>query len=197
MPCSEMTSSGGAVETSPRYTAMVRRYWTRHRPAATAQLPDAEAFFRSLGTQIATQVVSVSHQMLGEDRPWETPMEKIGRVNATTKQAEELVLADLLYSAAPELDPVEELEELLGRLPGTSLIDDALSDMEWKAQERAETEGSSQVWFTPEEEQERQRLLALRPLVDLSPEQLDAMSPQEATARIQALRQVLGNDEPQ
>jgi hypothetical protein len=185
------------VETSPRYTAMVRRYWARHRPAATSQLPDAEAFFRSLGTQIATQVVSVSHQMLGEDRPWESPMEKMGRVNSTTKQAEELVLAELLYSATPELDPVAELEELLGRLPGTSLIQDALSDMDWNAQERAEAEGSSQVWFTPQEEQERQRLLALMPLVDLSTEQLDSMSPQQAEARIQALRKVLGEDEPQ
>lgn len=181
------------MERSPRYTAMVRQYWTRYRPAATAQLPDPEAFFQRLGTQIATEVAAFAHQLQGGDWPGETHVEKIGRVNAVTNQAQERVLAELLYSAAPEMSPVEELEELLAQLPSPEMVREDLTQIELDAQAQAEAQDLTTVLLTAEQAQHRRRLLELLDLVVVA--DLETMSGEEAAARVQALRQAQSSTE--
>lgn len=171
---------------SPRYTAMVRRYWTRYRPLATSRLPDPETFFGALGTQIATAVTALSAQMQGSDWPGETHLEKIGRVNAIRRQAEEQVLAELLYSAAPELSPIEELEELLAQLPSSEMIMDALTQIDVDAQAQADLEDAGTVLLSVEQIAQKRELEMLLPLVSVA--DLDALTPQEVAARVQALR---------
>lgn len=181
------TSSGGATQVtrSPRYTATARRYWTRYRPVAASQLPDPEAFFHQLGAQIATAVAALSWQMQGPDWPGETHLEKIGRLNAAKMQAEEQVLAELLYSAPPELSPAEELQELLADLPSSEMISDELTQIDLDAEAQADLDEAEVVRFTAEQRQRKLELERLRKLMSVDPE---SISSQDAAARVQELQ---------
>lgn len=176
---------------SPRYTAVVRQYWTRYRPAATSQLPNPEAFFERLGTQIEAEVSDLTARMQGPDWPGETYLDKVGRLNSARSRAEEQVLADLLYSQPPELSPNEELEELLAQLPSPEIIEQDLDQIELDALTQAEADDSTTVALTVEQAEQKAWLQRLLPLVQVSSEDLDSMDPQEAAARIQALRPFL------
>ncbi len=60
-----------------------------------------ESFFSDLGEQIQAQVSDLTVQMQGQDVPGESYLEKVARINSTTKQAEEIVLTELVYSQLP------------------------------------------------------------------------------------------------
>ncbi|UZJ27060.1 hypothetical protein RHODO2019_19060 (plasmid) [Rhodococcus antarcticus] len=88
-----------------RFVERVRRYYRESRPEATKELgsaAEAEAYFQSLAAEIESQVQDAEDQVAGPDLPGETYLEKGGRLTAARGQAEELVLADLLYAIPPE-----------------------------------------------------------------------------------------------
>jgi hypothetical protein len=90
---------------SVRYAQRVRRYYQDYRPNATAELgtdSQAEDFFRSLAQQIEDQVSEAEIQIAGPDLAGESYLSKVGRLNMARSQAEELVLANLLYANPPE-----------------------------------------------------------------------------------------------
>jgi hypothetical protein len=93
------------------YTEMVRRYYTEHRPMATEALgtpPETEDFFRHLGAQIEEQVQQGEDQIAGTAPVGETYLQHVGRLRMARAQAQEIALADLLYSTPPEDDDEEE-----------------------------------------------------------------------------------------
>ena len=98
---------------SEKYVQQVRRYYQEHRPQAVAELgtpASAEDYFRSLARQIEQQVQDAENQIAGPDPAGEGYLEKVGRLRAARAQAEELVLAELLYANPPEKQDSDEEE---------------------------------------------------------------------------------------
>ncbi len=92
------------------YTETVRRYFTEHRPLATEALgtpQETEDFFRRLGAQIEEQVQQGEDQIAGPAPAGETYLQHVGRLRMARAQAQEIALADLLYSTPPENDDEE------------------------------------------------------------------------------------------
>jgi hypothetical protein len=81
------------------YGAMAMRHWKQHLPwryAAAGDDPDA--FFAQLGEEAAREVAELWGQMTAAhgNPAGEDFLDRVGRLNATRKQAEEIVLADMV-----------------------------------------------------------------------------------------------------
>lgn len=87
-----------------RYGLMAQKHWARWLPAWYAAIEDPDSFFSSLGKQAAEQIDRLALQLAGDDQPGEGYLGKAGRLGQARRQAEEIVLADLI---------------LLGPVPGT------------------------------------------------------------------------------
>lgn len=91
------------------YGAMAQQHWSRWLPTRYAAIPDPETFFAELGEQAALQIAALGDELAGADPQGETYLAKLGRLNATRNQAQELVLAELiLLPPEPGADPDEE-----------------------------------------------------------------------------------------
>lgn len=139
-----------------RFLDRVRRYYRESRPEATKELgseTEAEAYFQSLAAEIESQVQDAEDQIAGPDLPGETYLEKVGRLTAARGQAEELVLADLLYAIPPEDDDEEdgfspeakawfqEDRQIRADLVEINARIEAEMTAEWEQQQRMEAEG--------------------------------------------------------
>ncbi len=80
-----------------RYGQLAQEHWRRWLPTRYAAIPDPEAFLSTLGQEVRDQVADLSQQLEGPDLPGEGYLEKLGRLNMAKLQAEEQVLADLVY----------------------------------------------------------------------------------------------------
>jgi hypothetical protein len=80
------------------YGAMAQRHWQQHLPRRHASIDDPDAYFTSLGEQVAAQVAELWARMRAQagNPPGEDYAARVGRLNAMRKQAEEIVLADLV-----------------------------------------------------------------------------------------------------
>jgi hypothetical protein len=140
-----------------RFLERVRRYYRESRPEATKELgsaTEAEAYFQSLAAEIESQVQGAEDQIAGPDLPGETYLEKVGRLTAARGQAEELVLADLLYAIPPEDEDedegfspeatawFQELQQQRADLVEIFARIDAEMTAEWEQQQRLEAEGN-------------------------------------------------------
>lgn len=85
-----------------QYGQLAMTYWQRHKPTAFAAIPDPEVFFSTLGETVATQVDELADHLEGPDHADEGYLGKVGRLRMAKLQAEEAVLADLVYSSPPE-----------------------------------------------------------------------------------------------
>lgn len=128
------------------YGLVALGHWRRHRPAALAMIPDPEVFFSTLGLTVSARVEDLADRLAGPDRLGEGYLEKVGRLNAAKSQAEELVLAELVYLAEPETtdeDLEDEDDDPMWRL-----------QQQWAQQDRAErqrelleaNEAADQAW---------------------------------------------------
>lgn len=90
-----------------KYGAIARSHWARTDPARFQAIEDPETFFAQLGEQAETQIQEMTDRLAGPDHPGEEYLQKVGRLNMARLQAEEAVLADLVW--IPE--PGEETEE--------------------------------------------------------------------------------------
>jgi len=171
-----------------RYGLLAQEHWRRHAPQRYAALEHPAEFFETLGETAAAQIAELSdrlEQQLPADLGY---LERVAQLRTVQKQAEELVLSDLVYSVKPEpANLAEELEELLAVLPSPSMIEDALARLTSEAEEDAEREGWSQPLLSEEQSAQQARLTALLPLVRL-PRDPDQMSEAELSDRILALR---------
>jgi hypothetical protein len=85
-----------------RYGLIAQRYWTTYLPARTAALPDPVEFFADLGEEIEEMVLSLDDDLAGPDIPGEEYLAKVGRLRNGRMRAEEIALAELIYSQTPE-----------------------------------------------------------------------------------------------
>ena len=121
-----------------KYGQIAKKHWTEFRPLALAELPESEReeFFSTLGEQMEARIINLTIQLEGSDTPGEGYLEKVGRLNAAKMQAEEIVLADQVYST------VEDDEED-GTDPETfawiNEVAKAIRDADQEDQEESET----------------------------------------------------------
>lgn len=90
------------------YGKFAQETWKTTAPAEYALIPDPDQWFEQLGEEAAEQVGELMMQLAGPDRKGETYLEKVGRLNASKMQAEEIVRAQML---TPDPSVQEEPQE--------------------------------------------------------------------------------------
>lgn len=134
------------------YGRKAKEHWERVAPIRYAEIPNPDHFFEELGEQVLTQVDLVATSLerkLSVDLPY---LERVGQLNAIRKQAEEIVLSDLVW-IQPELSEDEAREEWAATQPSV----ETLADWAYKMQD-SETFGEPEPiqdvavdWLLPEE----------------------------------------------
>lgn len=81
------------------YAHQLREYWLSYAPTRFAQLESPDDYFEQLGELLAAQIVTLSDQLAGADPVGEGYVEKVARLNAARRQAEEIVIADVAWPA--------------------------------------------------------------------------------------------------
>ena len=92
-----------------QYGGLARQHWMRWRPATYAAMTDPAAYFTDLGEQAASEITRLWAQMRAQagNPPGEDYLARVARLNALRRQAEEIVLADLIL-LPPEHDASED-----------------------------------------------------------------------------------------
>jgi hypothetical protein len=79
-----------------RYGLMARQHWERWLPDRYAAIEDPGSFFTDLGRQVAERVELLAPRLAGDDQPGEGYLGKAGRLGQARRQAEEIVLAEMV-----------------------------------------------------------------------------------------------------
>ena len=94
------------------YGKFAQEAWKTTAPAEYALIPDPDQWFESLGEEAAQRVGELMMELAGPDRKGETYLEKVGRLNASKMQAEEIVRAEMLTpDPSVQQEPEEDEEE--------------------------------------------------------------------------------------
>jgi hypothetical protein len=78
------------------YGVMARNHWRQWLPRRYSAIEDPDAYFTALGEEVAAEIAGLWAEMSIQagSPPGEDFMDRVGRLNAIRKQAEEVVLAD-------------------------------------------------------------------------------------------------------
>ena len=81
-----------------QYGAIAQQHQKRWRPASYAAITDPTAYFTNLGEEAAGKITRLWAQMRAQagNPPGEDYLARVARLNALRKQAEEVMLADLI-----------------------------------------------------------------------------------------------------
>jgi len=79
-----------------QYGVMAQNHWRRWLPQRYSRIPDPEAFFAALGEEVMREVLELADGLAGADRPGETYLDKVGRLNMARLNAESQVLRELV-----------------------------------------------------------------------------------------------------
>jgi hypothetical protein len=94
------------------YGDMAREHWARWLPHQYAAIGDPDSFFSDLGSRASQKIAELASEFAGEARPGEGYLERVGRLGQARRQAEEIVLHDMiLLEPEPGADE-EDLEDL-------------------------------------------------------------------------------------
>ncbi len=88
-----------------RYGDLAKRHWQETDPARYATIADPEAFFTSLGEEVEQEIQELADRLAGPDQPQEAYLDKVGRLNMTRLQAEERILAEMVWIDPPSESP--------------------------------------------------------------------------------------------
>lgn len=171
-----------------QYGAMALRHWRAWLPTRFAQIGDPQEFFSTLGEQVANQIDETSRALAGPDLTDEDYLGKVGRLAVARKQAEEIVLAELVLlepetGGGGSVADRDSLAELLADLPDWWTISRSIDALE--AQREAEG-------LLPEQETELAILQTIAPWLEPfaigSQSVIDTISNEKVRATILALR---------
>ena len=98
-----------------KYGRFAQETWKMTAPSQYALIPDPEEWFRKLGEEAMLQVGELQYQIAGPDPEGETYLEKVGRLNASRMQAEEIVRAEMLTPETMETEGDETEEDEVDR----------------------------------------------------------------------------------
>ncbi len=91
------------------YGEMARDHWARWLPARYAAIGDPDSYFSNLGNQAEARIDALADELAGNDQPGEGYLAKAGRLGQARRQAEEIVLPEMiLLEPEPEADPDEK-----------------------------------------------------------------------------------------
>lgn len=93
-----------------KYGQMALTHWQATDPSRVAELSDPAAFFEAMGLEMQTQVTNLASILAGSDRQGETFLQKVTRLTAARKQAEEVVMSQLAWIIDPSL-PLDQARE--------------------------------------------------------------------------------------
>ena len=93
-----------------KYGKMARTHWEATAPSRVAELSNPESFFESMGLEIQAQVTNLAPMLAGSDRQGETFLQKVARLTAARRQAEEVVMSQLAWITEPSL-PLDQARE--------------------------------------------------------------------------------------
>ncbi len=108
-----------------RYGAQAMRHWQQTDPARYNAIPDPEAFFTALGAQVESEIQALAAAIAGPDRPGESYLEKVGRLNMARFNAESDILREMVLIPDPDdpeiderpaTDPLTESDRAIQRL---------------------------------------------------------------------------------
>jgi hypothetical protein len=85
---------------------MAMRHWQQTDPARFQAIPEneREAFFTQLGERVQSEILVLADAIAGRDRPGETYMQKLGRLNQAQFDAESEILREMVLIPDPN-DP--------------------------------------------------------------------------------------------
>ncbi|WDF35157.1 TnpV protein (plasmid) [Arthrobacter agilis] len=98
-----------------KYGKFAQETWKMTAPSQYALISDPEEWFRKLGEEAMRQVGELQYQIAGPDPEGETYLEKVGRLNASRMQAEEIVRAEMLTPETMETEGDETEEDEVDR----------------------------------------------------------------------------------
>ncbi|MFC0039582.1 hypothetical protein [Actinomadura rayongensis] len=119
------------------YGQQAQGYWKRWLPERYAALPDPVGYFAELGEQVQRRVGDLWDGLVIADRApeRESHADRVGRLAALKRQAEEIVLAELVFlPPEPGAEPIEES----GLEPDDS-FSERLADFDARQQWRSQT----------------------------------------------------------
>lgn len=93
-----------------KYGQMALSHWQATAPSRVAELTDPAAFFEALGLEMQAQVTNLASMLAGSDRRGETFSQKVARLTAARRQAEEVVMSQLAWITDPSL-PLDQARE--------------------------------------------------------------------------------------
>lgn len=93
-----------------KYGMLAMRHWQEWMPTRLAALEDPTSFFSELGVQIQAEVIDLALHLAGADSQAETYLQKAARLMTARRLAEEVVMANLVWTGNPEL-PLDQARE--------------------------------------------------------------------------------------
>lgn len=95
-----------------RYGRTAQQHWQTYAPSAVAALPDPAGFFSDLGAEVEAEVSDLAERIASLTRHCSTGpyLEKVARLQTARRTAEEVVMAELVWTKEPEL-PLELARE--------------------------------------------------------------------------------------
>ena len=95
-----------------KYGAQAMRHWKQWCPNRYSQIPNPTEFFSTLGEQVQDEIGQMEMAIAGDDKPGETFLEKVGRLNMARMQAEEMILPENVLIPPEDQEDEEEDEDL-------------------------------------------------------------------------------------
>jgi hypothetical protein len=88
-----------------QYGAMAQRHWARWLPQQYAAIEDPDRFFTDLGDRASDRIAELEVEFAGDQPPGEGYLDRVGRLGQARRQAEEIVLHEMiLLEPEPEAD---------------------------------------------------------------------------------------------
>ena len=98
------------------YGKFAQEAWKTTAPAEYALIPDPDQWFERLGEEATQRVGELMMELAGPDPAGESYLEKVGRLNASKMQAEEIVRAEMLTpDPSVQVEPEEDEESGVAR----------------------------------------------------------------------------------
>jgi hypothetical protein len=92
------------------YGDMARRHWARWLPQRYAAIENPDSFFSDLGNRASQKIAELADQFAGDAPPGEGYLDPVGRLGQARRQAEEIVLAEMiLLEPEPGADEDEQV----------------------------------------------------------------------------------------
>lgn len=93
-----------------RYARMAQRQWTAAAPGRVETLPDPAGFFADLGETLMAEVSALAATLAGPDPKDESYLTKVARLRTARREAEEIVMRQLMWAGDPGM-PLEQARE--------------------------------------------------------------------------------------